>query len=173
MNVEPLELLLNKILNQYNREPEGWSVLIDQQRNMLVIGPDIGYKLKLIHINPQEYTGVGIKLKNLDETRRAVGRMPSYGLRPLLENEANELFNTFRQDGSIQHKLIDTILKTKPMSTWELEKNKPTAILSGPIINHPNLSVLSAGQRELDAKLHLEATKLFREKYPDRASMYT
>ena len=59
---EPIDQVTNRILDQYNRHPEGWSVLVDSQRNVLVVGPSSGYRLRLVPLNPQEYTGVGTKI---------------------------------------------------------------------------------------------------------------
>jgi len=54
----------------------------------------------------------------------------------------------------------------------EIEKERPNAVLSGPIIAHPDLSTISKSQRELESKLRIGAGKLFRQKYPHRAEMY-
>ena len=59
VSAEPIEPLISKIMNQYNKDPEGWSILIDQNLNVLIMGPKVGYRLKLIPLNLQEYTGVG------------------------------------------------------------------------------------------------------------------
>jgi hypothetical protein len=53
-----------------------------------------------------------------------------------------------------------------------LEKKKPKAVLNGPFIGHPDLSTISESQRELEAKLKIESLKLFKKKYPYRASIY-
>jgi len=39
MSAEPIESLMKRIMDQYNRKTEGWTVLIDMKGNMLVLGP--------------------------------------------------------------------------------------------------------------------------------------
>jgi len=170
VSVEPIESLISRIMRQYDRKPEGWTVLTDHKGNVLILGPKAGYRLKLIPLNPQEYTGVGMKIDGLQEMRRLADGTPSYGFRPLSSTQAEELFNTFRQEA--QSKLINEILKTKPVPTWQLRKKRPEAVLGGPVITHPDLSAISSSQRELEARLAVEADKIFRKKYPYRASIY-
>lgn len=171
MNAEPVELLIGRIMNQYNKKPEGWTVLTDHKGNVLVLGPKTGYRLKLIPLNPQEYTGVGIEIDGPKEMRRVVEGVPSYGFRPLSNMETEELLKTAHQRYTL-NKLINKLLDIKPVSTGELKKKRSKAVLSGPIIAHPNLSAISNSQKELEAKLAVEADKLFKKKYPGRAAIY-
>ena len=171
MTVYPIESLLSKIMNLYNKQPVGWTVLTDPKGNLLVLGPSKGYMLKTLHLNPQEYTGVGMEIEDTENLRRAVEQGPSYGFRPLSERQSEELVRSFSQRDK-QNRLISQLLRKKPVPTWELEKKKPSTVISGPIIAHPNLSAISKSQRELELKLKFEADKLFRKKYPHRASIY-
>jgi len=174
MHTESVESLTKKILDQYNRTPEGWRALIDGKGNLLVLGPQVGYRLKLISLNPKEYTGVGVKLDRFEDIQNSVTHFPSYGFRPLSHKVSEALLKSINQTGSFQKKLITKIFNAKPVPTWDLEKkkNKFKTILSGPIINHPNLSTISKRQKELDIKLAVEADKLFRKKFPHRAEIY-
>ncbi|MCK4434696.1 hypothetical protein KAU92_04335, partial [Candidatus Bathyarchaeota archaeon] len=70
-------------MGQYNKKPEGWTVLIDRKGNMLILNPRVGYRLKLVPLNPREYTGVGVKLNSLNEMQKVTEGVPSYGFRPL------------------------------------------------------------------------------------------
>ncbi len=171
MSAEPIESLISKIMRQYDRKPEGWTVLTDHKGNVLILGPKTGYRLKMIPLSPQEYTGVGMKVDGLEEMRRVAEGVPSYGFRPLSRTEAEELLKTV-QIGA-QSKLIDRLLSVKPVPTWELRERRPGAVLGGPVIAHPDLSAISKSQRELEARLSLEADKVFRRKYPYRASIYS
>jgi hypothetical protein len=170
MIVEPVETLMTRILRQYNNKPEGWNVLTDSKGNVLVLGPRTGYRLKLISLNPVEYTGVGMKINRLNEVRKALSSEPSYGFRPLAKDVIGELLNNKSQ--SRQNAIIYELLKKNPVSTREIERRKPRAILGGPIISHPDLNIISSNQRKLEAKLSLEADKLFKRKYPGRAAIY-
>jgi len=104
--------------------------------------------------------------------RRLVEGTPSYGLRPLSSGETRELLNAIHREDAIPNRLIERLLGMKPVPTWELEERGPKAVLSGPVIAHPDLSAISESQRQLERKLALEADKLFRKKYPDRAAIY-
>ena len=170
MSAEPVELLANKIIDRYNKHPVGWTVLRDFKGNVLVTGPKEGYMLKIIMINPQEYTGIGVKIDSPRELRTLVEGSPAFGYRPLTNIQAEELLNSFRQKR--QNRLISKILENNPVPTLEIEKKRPNAVLSGPIIAHPDLSTISKSQRELELKLRIGAEKLFRQKYPHRAEMY-
>ena len=171
MVTEPIELLMPKIVKRYNNHPGGWNVLIDYKGNILILGPSEGYMLKMIPLNPQKYTGVGMKISDSDEMQRLVGGAPSYGLRPLSTRQTKSILDSFRQ-GEDQYKLISKLFKKNPISITELEKKKPKSILSGPFIGHPDLGTISESQRELEAKLKIESLKLFKRKFPYRASIY-
>ena len=171
MSTEPVDFLAKKIMDRYNRHPVGWTVLRDLKGNVLVTGPKEGYMLKMITINPQEYTGIGVQIDNPRELRTLVEGAPLFGYRPLARIQAEELLNSFR-NGRHKEGLISEILERKPIPALEIEKKRPSAVLTGPIIAHPDLSTISKSQRELEMKLRIGAEKLFREKYPHRAEMY-
>lgn len=168
---EPIESLLRKIMNRYNSQPEGWIIMTDHKGNLLVLGPNDGYMLRIIPINPQEHTGVGVKIDKPQEIQRFVNGAPSYGFRPLSTGQTRKLLNGF-SEGQKQHRLISEFLERKPVSIPELNKRKPKVVLSGPFISHPDLSTISESQRLLEAKLKIESEKLFRKRYPLRASIY-
>jgi hypothetical protein len=171
MVTEPIESLMPKIVKHYNNHPGGWNVLIDYKGNILILGPSEGYMLKLIPLNPQKHTGVGIKINDLNEMQRLVVGAPSYGFRPLSIRQRESILDSFRQ-GEDQHKLISKLLEKNPISIPELEKKKPNVVLRGPLIGHPDLSTISESQRELEAKLKIESLKLFKRKFPFRSSIY-
>ena len=171
MSAEPIELLINKIMIRYNKHPVGWTVLRDFKGNVLVTGPNEGYMLKIIMINPQEFTGIGVKIDSPRKLRNLVEGSPAFGYRPLTNMQTEELLKSFRLRES-QNKLISEILERKPVPKSEIEKERPNVVLSGPIITHPDLTTISKSQRELESKLRIGAEKLFRQKYPHRAEMY-
>jgi hypothetical protein len=132
---EPVESLMPKIVKRYNNHPRGWNFLIDFKGNVLILGPSEGYMLKIIPLNPQKHTGVGMKISNSDEMQRLIGGAPSYGFRPLSTRQTESILDSLHQ-GEDQHKLISKLLEKKPISIPELEKKKPQAVLSGPFIGH-------------------------------------
>ena len=171
MVTEPIESLMPKIMKRYNNRPVGWNVLRDYKGNVLILGPSDGYMLKIIQLNPREHTGVGAKIGDSDDMRRIVEGAPSYGFRPLSTRQTEKLLNSFRQ-GEKQPRLISKLLEKNPVSIPELKKRKTKAVLGGPFIGHPDLSTISESQRELETKLNIESLKLFKRKYPSRASIY-
>ena len=172
MLFEPVEQITKRILRQYNRHPEGWSVLVDNKGNVLVIGPSSGYRLKLVPLNPREYTGVGVKFGRSKGLQKMVKNLPPYGFRPLSREETRDLLSTIHRKGRPTDKRIKELLEMKPVPTWEIDKKRPEAVVTGPLVAHPNLSAISKRQRELEVKLAVEADKLFRRKYPLRARTY-
>jgi len=169
---EPVEQITKRILRQYNRHPEGWSVLVDNKGNVLVIGPNSGYRLKLVPLSPQEYTGVGVKFGRSKGLQKMVKNLPPYGFRPLSREETRDLLSTIHRRGRPTDERIKELLEMKPVPTWEIDKKRPEAVVTGPLVAHPNLSAISKRQKELEAKLAVEADKLFRRKYPLRAGTY-
>ena len=163
MVTEPIESLIPKIMRQYNNRPVGWNVLRDYKGNFLVLSPSDGYMLKMIPLNPHEHTGIGIKIDNSNDIRRLVKGAPSYGFRPLSTTQTERLLHSFRQ-GETPHSLISKLLEQKPVAIPELATNKPKAVLNGPFIGHPDLSTISASQRELEATLKIASLKLFKKK---------
>jgi len=123
VSTKPVELLANKIMGRYNKQPVGWTVLRDFKGNVLVIGPKEGYMLKIITINPQEYTGIGVKIDSPRELRTLVDGSPAFGYRPLTNMQAEELLNSFRHRER-QNRLISEILERKPVPTLEIEKKR-------------------------------------------------
>jgi hypothetical protein len=171
VSIEPVELLANKIMDRYNKDPIGWAVLRDFKGNVLVTGPAEGYMLKIITINPQEYTGIGVKIDSSRELRTLVEGAPSFGYRPLAKMQVEELLNSFRQSER-NNRLFSEILEKNPVPTLEIQKKSPMAVLTGPVMAHPDISTISKSQRELELKLRIGAEKLFRQKYPHRAEIY-
>ena len=172
MDAEPVESLMTRLVDQYNRRPEGWRILADQKGNVLIISPNETYRLKVIPVNPREYTGVGVKVGGLEEIRGNVDELPSYGFRPISDNDAKRLFNSLNRDGDINNEVLKQLLGRSPVTARDIEEEMPQAVLTGPVITHPDISTISRGQRELEAQLAFEANKFFRKKYPDRAAIY-
>lgn len=128
--------------------------------------------MKIIHLSPKERTGVGVKIDSLPEMRSILQGAPSYGFRPISRSQAKSLMTNL-SNSAMQKKLISQILVNKPVSTSDLNAKKLNAMLSGPVIAHPDLSTISKNQNRLELKLKVEAEKLFRKKYPERASIYS
>jgi len=172
MSAEPIEVMLSKILQQYNKSPEGWNVISDHRGNIIVLGPKTNYWLRLVPISPNNYAGTGIQIDGSSKIEQIVKDTPHYGLRPLSRRDLSRLLRTFQSESRVHSDLIEKMLKKRPEAMRDINKIRPRAVLSGPILAHPDLSAISRGQRELERKLKMEAEKLFRERYPSRASLY-
>jgi hypothetical protein len=171
LRFEPIEAVIKRIMIRYNENPRDWRVLIDNRGNALVLGPESSYKLRFIHINPYEYTGVGVTIRGLEELRENLRTIPSYGFRPLTKDRTKKFLESIQNQESIKEKLVRDLFKINPVPTQKL-RDETATILSGPIITHPDLSSISKEQRKLEARLTMEAERLFRVKYPSRARIY-
>lgn len=171
MSVEPIEKISKRILIQYDKNPESWAVLADRRSNLLVLGPDGGFRLKILSLGPHKQIGVGAEVDLSTDLREIMKESSSYGFRPLSMEKARGLLTAI-QRGNLKRSHVKNLLGASPVSTVDLQKMKPEMVLSGPVMLHPNLSTISNGQKELEEKLTIEADKLFRKKYPLRAGIY-
>ncbi|MFQ6077453.1 MAG: hypothetical protein ACE5Z5_15210, partial [Candidatus Bathyarchaeia archaeon] len=137
-----------------------------------VIGPSEAYSLKLVPLSPQKYTGVGIRLEEPASLRQIKERIPPAGLRPLSQRDIQRLLTSIKRSREPEKELIFRILEREPMSTRTIEEIRPQALMTGPVIAHPDIGAISERQRELQQKLAYEADKLFRRRYPLRAGIY-
>jgi len=175
MEIEPLDVLMRKIIDKYNQNPEGWNVLTDQNNNLVILDPEkAGYQIKLIQINPYKYTGVGTRITETEDLQQITQGTHSYGFRALTAKNTDQLINLMQYKENIQKQILQKVLDVKPLPLSEIEKRKVDAVISGPYthINSSNLTMISPGQRELDRRLSLEGNRLFRKQYPIRSSIY-
>jgi hypothetical protein len=160
------------IINGYNKDTEGWSVLVDLRGNVLILGPNASYRLKLIPLNPLEYTGVGVQIEDVAELRRTLQGFPTYGLRSVSKTDIKQLFDAISQFETVPETIIKTLLNAKPVPTWRLNMFKQGAVLNGPVAFSPNLNTIVKGQKELERKLEIEAYKLFKRSHSSRVAFY-
>lgn len=174
MEIRSVEEIMKEVISGYNKRPKGWQIASDARGNSLVIGPDEGFRLKLMMVSPTENIGVGTRVDNLDEVRRSIGTGLSCGFRPLSASNAQEIMRSMEDATAVARgqEMVRRIMETEPVPTWKLQEERMGAVLSGPFIAHPDLRMVSKGQSELDARLAAEVDKAFRAKYPVRASMY-
>jgi len=172
MSVEPLERLMDKIVAQYNRNPSGWSVFADKKGNVLVLSPRSAYRLRIIPLNPQECTGVGVQVTAPANLRAGLSGFPPYGFRPLSKADIKQLHEAVNRFGAIPNALMMRLLGIKTVPTNRLDELRPRGVLSGPVAVIPSVSNVVEGQEELERKLEMEAYKLFKHRYPSRAMLY-
>jgi len=184
LEVRSVEEIMKEVIEGYNRRPKGWQIASDGRGNALVVGPESGFRLKLMMVNPAESIGVGASIEDVDEVRRSMGIWTSTGtgtgaglscgFRPLSASTAQEIMESMKDASAVARgqEMVRRILATDPVPTWKLQEQGMGAVISGPYIAHPDLRMVSKGQSELDARLSAEVDRAFRAKYPMRASIY-
>ena len=138
---------------------------------MLVVGPDSAFLLKLISLNPFEFVGSGMEVKDTSGVVKTVRSTPEFGFRPLTETDIQGLVAAFGNPLGMQSKLRN-IIQRAPVSSSELGGSSIDHILSGPVLTRPDLSSLGGDVRKLQDQLDKSAMNVFRKRYPMRAGMY-
>ena len=172
MEIKALEESVKEILEGYNKRPKGWQFVSDPLGNILALGPEAGYRIKLMMINPNESLGVGVKIQDVEPLRKTIGARFDSGFRPLDHDLSRALISAISEKRVTDWAVLEKILRIDPVPTYELDKKDLGAILGGPFLAHPDLRSISKSQLELDAKLSAELDKLFRSRYPLRAGIY-
>lgn len=138
---------------------------------MLVLSSDSAFQLKLIPLNPYEFTGAGIELPESCDTVDSIRSSPEFGLRPLSESDLHGILNSLT--GEKGPKLsLDDILRRTPRSLEDISADSPSPILRGPVLMRPDLGSLSPEILKRQLSLDRSAEKTFRKRYPERAGMF-
>ena len=138
---------------------------------MLVIGPDSAFQLKLISMYPFEFVGSGTEVKDTNSVVKSVRSTPEFGLRPLTETDIQGLVAAFGDPPGIQSQLRE-IIKRAPVSSSKLSGSSIGHILSGPVLTRPDLGSLGGDLKKVQDVLDKSAMSVFRKRYPMRAGMY-
>ncbi|RWX73209.1 MAG: hypothetical protein Metus_1183 [Candidatus Methanosuratincola subterraneus] len=163
------EEILREIIEKYNKKPIGWHMASDLRGNAIVIGPDIGYRIKTMMISPSENIGFGTRFEpgNLGAS---IGSGYHFGFRPV----PPELFEKISKENFVTEgvqRIIGKILESDPVPLERID-SEAGGILGGPFLQHPDLRGISKAQQELDEKLRIEVEKEFIRRCPMRASIY-
>ncbi|MFW9787840.1 MAG: hypothetical protein ACFFE2_09775 [Candidatus Thorarchaeota archaeon] len=138
---------------------------------MLVLSSDSAFQLKLIPLNPYQFTGAGVELPESCDAVDSIRSSPEFGLRPLSESDLQGMLNSLT--GEKGPKLsLDDILKRVPQSIDDISADTPSPILRGPVLMRPNLGSLSPEILKRQISLDRSAEKTFRKRFPERAGMY-
>lgn len=138
---------------------------------MLVLSSDSAFQLKLIPLNPYEFTGAGVELPESCDEVDSIRSSPEFGLRPLSESDLRGIMNSIT--GEEGPKLsLDDILKRTPRSPEALSTELRSPVLQGPVLMRPDLGSLSPEILKRQLSLDRSAEKTFRKRYPERAGMY-
>ncbi|MEN3035260.1 MAG: hypothetical protein ABC537_03050 [Candidatus Methanosuratincola sp.] len=163
------EDIVREIIEKYNKKPIGWQMASDLRGNTIVIGPDIGYRIKTMMISPFENIGFGTRFEP-ESLGAPIGSGYHFGFRPappdLFEKISKE---NFGNEGA--QRIIGKILESDPVPLERIDSGAG-GILGGPFLQHPDLRTISKAQQELDEKLRIEVEKEFMRRCPMRASIY-
>lgn len=159
-----------RILKQYSERPRGWHIMSTPRGEMLVLSSDSVFQLKLIPLNPYEYTGAGVELPESSDVADEIRASPEFGLRPLDETDLQGIINSLTGSSEPSTNIGD-ILKRTPRSLEDLS-TIDTHVLRGPVLTRPDLGSLSPEVLRRQLSLDRSAEKTFRRRYPERAGMY-
>ena len=169
--IEPADKIVPRIMKQYSESPRGWRVLNTPIGEMIVVGPDSAFQLKIIPLNPQEFTGAGAELPESNSVIDSVRSSPEYGLRGLSQAELEAILESMINP-SVTPSPISSIIRRDPLLPDEIEKGAIDHFLTGPVLTRPDLSDLGPEVLRMRESLDRSANKVFRKRYPMRAGMY-
>ena len=169
---ETAEEIVPRILKQYSERPRGWHIMNTPRGEVLVLSSDSAFQLKLIPLNPREFTGAGVELPESNDIVDSIRTSPEFGLRPLSEADLQGIVNSMSGGNQDARQEIGEILSRTPLSIEDLSSNENSHILRGPVLTRPDLGSLSPEILKMQMALDRSANKTFRKRYPMRAGMY-
>ncbi len=169
---EPAEDIVPRILEQYSERPRGWHIMNTPRGEVLVLSSDSAFQLKLIPLNPREFTGAGVELPESNDTVDSIRTSPEFGLRPLSEADLQGIVSSMSGGDQSARQEVSEILSRTPLSIEDLSSNQSSHILRGPVLTRPDLGSLSPDILKMQMALDRSAQKTFRKRYPMRAGMY-
>jgi len=168
---EPAEKIVPRILEQYSERPRGWRIMNTPRGEVLVLGSDSAFQLKLIPLNPREFTGAGVELPESNDIVDSIRTSPEFGLRPLSEADLQGIATSMSGEQGARE-AIGEIMSRTPLSHEDLSSNQSSHILQGPVLTRPDLGSLSPEILKMQRSLDRSAQRTFRKRYPERAGMY-
>lgn len=168
---EPAEEIVPRILEQYSERSRGWRIMNTPRGEVLVLSSDSAFQLKLIPLNPREFTGAGVELPESNDIVDSIRTSPEFGLRPVTETDLHGIAQSLQTNQDARQE-IGEILSRTPLSIEDLSSNQSSHILRGPVLTRPDLGSLSPEILKMQMSLNKSAQKTFRKKYPMRAGMY-
>jgi hypothetical protein len=169
--IEPADEIVPRILKRYSESPRGWRMMSTPVGDMLVVGQDSAFQLRIIPINPREYTGAGTELPESNDVIDRMRTSPEFGSRNLTQTDIETLVESMSNPAQIQQHLHD-ILHRNPLLPTEIDKGGIDHLLTGPVLTRPDLDGLGPDVLNLRRSLERSANRVFRKKYPMRAGMY-
>ncbi|MCK4567722.1 MAG: hypothetical protein KAU48_10470, partial [Candidatus Thorarchaeota archaeon] len=140
---EPAEKIVPRILKQYSERPRGWHIMNTPRGEVLVLSSDSAFQLKLIPLNPREFTGAGVELPESNDIVDSIRTSPEFGLRPLSEADLQGIVTSMSSGDENARQEVAEILSRTPLSLEDLSTNESSHILRGPVLTRPDLGSLS------------------------------
>ena len=155
-----------EIFRLYNRDPEGWRVLVGKDRagfyDVLISHGTEAWQVKEYQVNPYKFVGLGSRLPNLSSQPLIPEEYP-FGLRPVGLDQMKEIANLIDNPRAMTE-VASKLLSEKPVSSTEATESP--AILQGPILQSTRpLETLSAAHTSLDEKLRKELQRIVRRDF--------
>lgn len=169
--IEPADKIVPRILKQYAESPRGWRVLNTPLGEMLVVGPDSAFQLKIIPLNPIEFTGAGAELPESNSVIDSIRSSPEYGVRGLAQVELEAILESMVNPRA-KASPLGSIIKRDPLMPEDIERSSIDHFLTGPVLTRPDLSNLGPDILKMRETIDRSANKVFRKRYPMRAGMY-
>jgi hypothetical protein len=169
--VEPVEDIVPRILERYEKQPRDWRVMHTPRGEMLVVGPDSVFQLKLISLNPFEFTGSGVEMTKDNTVTKSLRSTPEFGFRPLTDIDIRGIVESLT-DSSKPRFDFGQVIKREPMSPSKIRSSSVEHLLSGPVLTRPDLGSLSPEILRIQESLDFSAKRTFRRRYPERAGMF-
>ncbi|MHA1380180.1 MAG: hypothetical protein ACTSRG_17540 [Candidatus Helarchaeota archaeon] len=159
--MKTFEEIMAEIKRLYNRNPLDWQISINKDKynhgNILITNPNYStlWQIKLDSLYRPNPISVGAKLKDFEMPGKNIIKKPSFGYRPLFDEQLEKLQLNLVEKKPIDKLLLD-ILDNNPAP---LKNVKNQGFLEGPVTFTPP-GYISKRQKELDLKLKKDLNKL-------------
>jgi len=173
-DVVPYEDVLRGVLEEYERSPKGWRVLVTKAQGP---GHDVYFLrpggtmavLKMESLSIPDPVGIGVEAASVDGKLKglAEGGSHPFGFRPVSSELLGKMLRGASSRPQSASQLIGEIMRQEPMPIGSVGT---PVVLEGPVVRFPSTlprSLVSAKQRELDALLQHELERMVRKKYGD------
>jgi len=172
--VVPYEEILKGVLEEYERSPRGWRILVAKAQgpghDVYVLRPEGTMAvLKMESLSIPDPVGIGVEAASVDGKLRglAEGGSHPFGFRPVSPELLGRMLRAGSSHPRSASQLIGEIMRQEPMPIGSVGT---PVVLEGPVVRLPSTlprSLVSPRQKELDALLQHELERMVRKKYGD------
>ena len=171
-DVASYEDVLRGILNEYERSPRGWRVLVAKAQgpghDVYVFRPQGTIAvLKMESLSIPNPVGVGVEMESVDQSLRGLAQSGPhpFGFRPVSPDVLGRMLRGQSARTAQPSELIAEIMRQEPVP---ISSVSTPVVLEGPVVRFPSTlpsSLVPPKQRELDAILRRELERLMRRRY--------